>query len=144
MVEKAPRAATRRLRMPRAARMRSRGDFQRAYRVGARARGEHILVVAAPPPEGVDGPRLGLSVGRRFERRAVGRNRVRRLLREAFRLERHALPPLDLILIPQRAAAAPTLEELRHELLRLAAKAARRLAERAAAAAPDAPGGPPA
>lgn len=79
------------------------------------------------------GPRLGLSVGRRFERKAVGRNRMRRLLREAFRLERHALPPLDLILIPQRVERLPTLEELRRELPKMAAKAARRLAERASA-----------
>ena len=143
MVEKAPVTAARRLRLPRAARLRSRADFSRVYRDGARARGDLILVVAAHPPAaaGSDagrdeapaaappvGPRLGLSVGRRFERSAVGRNHVKRLLREAFRLERHALPPLDLVLIPQlRGPERWTLADARRDLLRTAARAARRL-----------------
>jgi len=144
MVEKAPATATRRLRLPRAARLRSRAEFARVYRDGARARGDLILVVAARPPAPVDdsgvdasardtGPqpyaaRLGLSVGRRFERSAVGRNRVKRLLREAFRLERHALPPIDLVLIPQlRGPERWTLAEARRDLLRTAARAAARL-----------------
>ena len=131
MVEETPVTAVRRLRLPRAARLRSRADFARVYRDGARARGELILVVAAPPPadlDGLPGARLGLSVGRRFERSAVGRNRVKRLLREAFRLERHALPELDLVLIPQlRGVTAWTLADARRDLLRVAARAARRL-----------------
>lgn len=140
MVEDAPVEAVRRLRLPREARLRSNADFQRAYRAGSRARGEFILVIAAAPPEGVHGspdgpgPRLGLSVGKRFDKLAVGRNRAKRLLREAFRLERHHLPPLDLVLIPQRGSATPPeLAGLRRELVRLAAKAARRFAEKNAA-----------
>ncbi len=57
-------------------------EFERVYRRG-RSRGNRWLVLHAfPRPEG-DGPRLGLSVGRKLGG-AVERTRVKRLLREAF------------------------------------------------------------
>jgi ribonuclease P protein component len=42
--------------------------------------------------------RLGLVIGKKFMRRAVGRNLIKRLAREAFRLRRASLPPRDLVL----------------------------------------------
>ncbi len=47
-------------------------------------------------PSDLGHPRLGLSVGARVGT-AVRRNRVKRLLREAFRALQHDLPPLDLV-----------------------------------------------
>lgn len=41
--------------------------------------------------------RLGLIVARRVEKLAVKRNRVKRLLREQFRLHRQDLPALDMV-----------------------------------------------
>jgi ribonuclease P protein component len=58
-------------------------DFDRVYRQG-RSRANRYLVVYAFPSAGADaGPRLGVSVGRKVGG-AVERNRVKRLLREAF------------------------------------------------------------
>ena len=54
--------------------------------------------------EEVPGARLGLVVAKRFLRRSVDRNLVRRLARENFRLMRCKLPSRDLIL---RLAAKP-------------------------------------
>ena len=54
--------------------------------------------------EEVPGARLGLVVAKRFLRRSVDRNLVRRLAREHFRLMRCKLPSRDLIL---RLAAKP-------------------------------------
>ena len=54
--------------------------------------------------EEVPGARLGLVVAKRFLRRSVDRNLVRRLARESFRLMRCKLPSRDLIL---RLAAKP-------------------------------------
>lgn len=119
-------------------RVRSGAHFQRAYRTGSRARGRLLLVVAVENELGWT--RLGLSVGRRIWRHAVGRNRVRRMFREAFRLSYGELPEgLDLVLIPAAPALDPALPELRQELVHLARKAERRLLEKRAQEAPEGP-----
>ncbi len=100
------------------------GDFRHVYRNGNRARGEWMTVAACE--NGLDRTRLGLSVGRVAWRRAVRRNRVRRIFREAFRLERAALPNgVDLVLIAV-PGSAPDLDSARQELVKLANKAWRR------------------
>jgi ribonuclease P protein component len=43
------------------------------------------------------GARLGLIVGKRQLKRAVDRNRVKRMLRETFRLNRAILPAYDIV-----------------------------------------------
>lgn len=82
--------------------------------------------------------RLGLAV-RRGKDGAVGRNRIKRRLREAFRLVRPDLPAgLDIVCSPTRRTAAAPLAELGQELVRLCAKAHGDGAL-AAAPAPEAP-----
>jgi ribonuclease P protein component len=67
-------------------------EFERVYRQG-RSKGNRFLVLYAFPraDESGDGPRLGLSVGRRVGG-AVDRTRVKRVLREAFWEEARRLP----------------------------------------------------
>jgi len=47
---------------------------------------------------GLTGARLGLIAGRKVARRAVDRNRAKRLAREAFRVTRSRLPGVDVVL----------------------------------------------
>ena len=49
-----------------------------------------------PRPEGE--ARLGLVVGKKQLKRAVDRNRVKRIVRENFRLQRANLPAFDLVI----------------------------------------------
>ncbi|MDX6698998.1 MAG: ribonuclease protein component [Solirubrobacteraceae bacterium] len=65
-------------------------DFERVYRKG-RSQGNRHFVVYAFPRGGADGPRLGVSVSRKVGG-AVQRNKVKRLLREAFRARSETLP----------------------------------------------------
>jgi ribonuclease P protein component len=59
------------------------GDFERAYRRGRSVANRHLVLYVFPRGNS-DDPRLGVSVSRRLGG-AVVRNRVKRLLREAFR-----------------------------------------------------------
>jgi ribonuclease P protein component len=79
-------------RGPRRRRLSRSAEFERVYRQG-RSKGNRYLVLYAFPREepSQDGPRLGLSVGRRVGG-AVDRTRVKRVLREAFWEEAARLP----------------------------------------------------
>ncbi len=82
------------MRSPRRRRLSRSAEFERVYRQG-RSKGNRFLVLYAfPRADGVpddEGPRLGLSVSRRVGG-AVERNRVKRVLREAFWEEAERLP----------------------------------------------------
>jgi ribonuclease P protein component len=79
-------------RGPKRRRLSRSAEFERVYRQG-RSKGNRFLVLYAFPREDhdADGPRLGLSVGRRVGG-AVDRTRVKRALREAFWEEARRLP----------------------------------------------------
>lgn len=119
-----------------------RGDFQRAFAEGSRARGSILLVVARR--NGLEGTRLGLSIGKSIWKSAVRRNRVRRVFRESFRLSYPELPQgYDLVLIAAAPALEPELVPTCSELVSLARKAARRFEEKVAAGPPPETGTTP-
>jgi ribonuclease P protein component len=103
-----PRGATRRrTRLSRSA------DFQRVYRQGDSVSSRHFVLYAFPREHSDAEPdaavaadiRLGVSVGRRVGG-AVERNRVKRLLREAFwALPERVSPRHDYVVVARQGAA---------------------------------------
>jgi ribonuclease P protein component len=79
-------------RRPRSGRLSRSADFERVYRRGHSHGNRHLVLYAFPRGAEADGPRLGVSVSRKVGG-AVHRNRVKRLLREAFRAREAELPP---------------------------------------------------
>lgn len=78
-------------------------EFERVYRHG-RSTGNRYLVLYAFANPSAQGPRLGLSVSRKVGG-AVERNRVKRLLREAFaRLEPELDPAQDVVVVARPSA----------------------------------------
>jgi len=59
--------------------------------------------------------RLGLAVSRKVSKRAVARNRIKRIIRESFRL-RAALPAVDVLVIARSSAAGAASPALRADL----------------------------
>ncbi len=95
-------------------RLRRHGEFQHLMKQGKRA-GDHRLQIWALP-NNLEYSRFGLIVGRRHGN-AVRRNRLKRVLREAFRLSRAKLPSgLDIACAP-RAGVKIELQETIESLL---------------------------
>ncbi len=110
---------------PQHVRLKTPAQFKAVYD-RKRSVSDGVLVVYAAA-NALPHPRVGLSVSRKVGN-AVVRNRWKRLLREAFRLHRHALPAgLDFILIPRSGQTEPTLEVIVASLTKLAGDAARRV-----------------
>ena len=94
----APRA-----RFPRSARVRLRAEYAAVFEHGRRCADPLFALhwVAGPQP-----PRLGLAVSRKVDPRAVGRNRIKRVLRDAFRRLSSQLVPADYVVVARPPAAA--------------------------------------
>jgi ribonuclease P protein component len=106
-------------RLPRNARLLSRGHFDRVFKQGRKVVDRRLVVWIVSAPEGATRTRVGLSVSRKVGN-AVQRNRVKRLLREAFRRASHRIsPPVDMVILARPAAPPATLEEARRCLDRV-------------------------
>jgi ribonuclease P protein component len=87
------------------------GEFERVYREGRSHAGRHLILYAFPRTSGSDGPRLGISVGRRVGG-AVDRNRVKRLVRDAFWACAAPLPEThDFVVVARPEAARLAADE---------------------------------
>jgi len=83
-------------------------EFERVYRQGRSIANRHLVLYSFPNPS-VGRPRLGLSVSRKVGG-AVERNRVKRLLREAFAQAEHELNAGQDIVVVARPEARELAE----------------------------------
>ena len=107
-------------RFPRAARVRAKAEFSAVFDGGHRTAEPrmalHWLADDAPA-------RLGLAVSRKVDPHAVGRNRIKRALREAFRHLRGRLPGGAYVVVARSGAAQVDGAALRDAFERLLQRA---------------------
>lgn len=96
-------------RFPRSARVRVKSDFDRIFQHGRRVA---LPVLALHWQSGPDAARLGLAVSRKVDPRAVGRNRIKRVLRDTFRRLRDDLAAGDYVVVARPPAARADAAEL--------------------------------
>lgn len=105
---------------PRLARVRAKAEFARVFDAGKRTAEPrlalHWLADDAPP-------RLGLAVSRKVDPHAVGRNRIKRVLRDGFRRLRPALQPGAYVVVARSGAASSDNAALRRAFEQLLQRA---------------------
>lgn len=99
-------------------RIKKRADFLRIQNRGKKARTAHFLLIAAPSQS--EHSRLGITVTKKIDKRAVKRNFIKRRVREFFRLNRSRISrPCDIVVIALRGAAELPRLEIPRELDKL-------------------------
>lgn len=104
-------------------RLKKRQDFRRVYQRGSSLKNRAFVLCfrAAGRRSANTPPRIGFSVSKKIGK-AVERNRVRRRLREACRLELAGFRPgFDYVLIARLGAKAESVASLRQKLNKLLA-----------------------
>lgn len=92
-------------------RLLNKNDFGRVFnKVDHRVGKGPILILARKNQ--FDHPRLGLVIRKKFLKRAVDRNRLKRLSRENFRLRQHQIANLDIILMNRSGCEEKTNGQL--------------------------------
>ena len=104
-------------------RLRTKAEYERVLIRKCSVKGSHLIVHGCENDKGH--PRLGRIVSKRWGN-AVARNRIRRWLREAYRLSKTTLPPIDLVvMIYQKKGLC--YDSIHSELATLARQAHRKL-----------------
>jgi ribonuclease P protein component len=84
-------------RLPKDRLVRKRWEYEKVYSAGSRLHGAGFILVYRP--NGSAENRLGISIHRKI-RGAVKRNRIKRIIRESFRLHRDDYPPsADIVFV---------------------------------------------
>ncbi len=72
--------------------------------------------MALASPNDLGHPRLGLVFSKKNVRRAVDRNRLKRLARESIRLQQQRLPSVDIVILARRGVHELDNDSLHRQL----------------------------
>ena len=104
-------------RFPRRARLLKPAQFKAVFARGLRVHERGLTAIAAANDVGQ--PRLGLAISKKAVALAVERNRIKRQIRESFRLNQQRLPSADLVVLVKPGARTPPSAQLGQNLERL-------------------------
>lgn len=100
--------------------MRAKTEFDRVFGDGRRVADPMLSLHLLADQQSA---RLGLAVSRKVDPHAVGRNRIKRVIRDAFRQIRSDLAPGAYVLVARVPAGKATNADLRAAFLRLLQRA---------------------
>ena len=107
---------TKRLTLERDKRIRKSREFKRVQEKSRRLSSKHFLLLVSEAL----GPksRIGITITRKVDPHAVNRNRLKRRLREIFRITYQALrAPFDIVIIARKNATDCEMADIRREIL---------------------------
>lgn len=102
---------------PRSARLLRPAQFRQVFADAERVSDRYFTVLGIGNDHGQ--ARLGLAISRRAARKAVARNRIKRIIRESFRQRRASLPAIDIVVMARPVAADVERGELHRALDKL-------------------------
>ena len=85
-------------------------DFQPVFKNAVPAVSPYLTLLARK--NNLDHPRIGMAIPKKHIKRAVGRNRIRRIVREHFRHQQHQLPAIDIVVIAKAGIADLSNQEI--------------------------------
>lgn len=92
-------------------------EFKQSLAEGKRLHGQGLTVFVRANQQ--TSARLGLAIAKKQVRFAHQRNRLKRLIREQFRLQRDALPPCDLVFMAKAGVSEMSNDSLHRSLTQL-------------------------
>jgi ribonuclease P protein component len=104
-------------RFARHARLRAAEEFAAVFERGTRIGEKNLTAVVVANEQGH--ARLGLAVPKKAVAQAVGRNRIKRQVRESFRAQQHRLPAADIVILARPGSGRASAVELRAILEKL-------------------------
>ncbi|MBA2408731.1 MAG: ribonuclease P protein component [Gammaproteobacteria bacterium] len=94
-------------RFARQSRLTDACEFGRVFEQAVRCSDRAFTILARRSP--CAHARLGLAISKKCTKRAVARNRIKRLVRESFRAAQHDLPAVDLVVM-----CRPVINDMTH------------------------------
>ncbi len=98
-----------------------KSEFDQLRKNGTKYVGRYMLLVTSPPPDSK--LRFGIICGKKYSKKAVLRNRARRLLKEAFRLLKSRVNQVHCIFIARVAIKHAKMQDVQKDMLKLLKKA---------------------
>jgi len=95
-------------------RLKTPADFQQVFTQPVKSTDRYFTLLAIKNQ--LEHPRLGLAIAKKNSKRAVDRNKIKRVTRESFRLQQHELSALDIVVLARRDAANASSSQLTKSL----------------------------
>jgi ribonuclease P protein component len=96
--------------------------FQSVFKKPIRFGSSHFTILITPsnlPDDSTKSNRLGLAIAKKRVKLAVQRNRIKRIIRESFRLNQHELPAIDMVVMVKSGIDKLDNKEINQQLSKI-------------------------